>query len=193
MRCPPPSARRPGKVAVLLAVSLTAVFGALTLGVDGGMLQDNRRRVKARAVARGRWVEIKDGIIVLDLHQSESLKSNGNGSVSVTNADIIVNSDDPSSVGGDGTGSVVKVTNGNFDLRGGVKGNTILQGTVQKITQPVPDPLAYLPEPALPSTALTAKGMQPNSANASSYVSALGLKAKDVNGQVYVLEPGRYD
>src|SRR5262249_25332525 len=124
---------------------------------------DSDTVVKARAVARGRWVSVKDGILVLDLTASESLKANGGGTVSVTNADIIVTSSDSSSVGGDGTGSTLKVTNGNFVLSGGVKSNTTLDGTVVKQTPPTPDPLAYLPQPSLPSTVLTVHGVQPNS------------------------------
>ncbi len=150
--------------------------------------------VKARAVARGRWVSFKDGILVLDLHASEALKANGGGTISVTGADIIVNSDDPQSVGSDGTGAIIQETGGNFVFSGGVKSNTTLVGpTPLHQDTPTPDPLAYLPEPSLPGTALKATGIQPNSANAKSYLDALGIQAKDVNGKVYVLDPGRYD
>jgi putative Flp pilus-assembly TadE/G-like protein len=290
MLCFPPSARparRAGKIVILLAVSLTAVFGIVALVLDGGLLQDNRRRVqaaadaaalaaatdlfmnwqqnagydplgnaaksaqataaaygyandgtvsivtvnipptsgdhagqpghaeviieyrqsrffssvfggsnlpvRARAVARGRWTPLKDGIMVLDLSQSQALMSNGNGKVSVTNADVIVNSNDPAAVGGDGTGSVVQVVNGSFDLVGGVKANTTLQGPVTQLPAPVPDPLAYLPEPTLPTTALQVKGVQPTSPEVASYLAALNLQPQNVNGRVYVLQPGRYD
>ena len=44
----------------------------------------------------------------------------GGGTVSVSNADIIVNSKDESAVGGDGTGSVVKVVNGIAGTMAGV-------------------------------------------------------------------------
>jgi len=129
---------------------------------------------------------------VLDLSVSEALKSNGTGTVTVAGADIIVNSSDSQAVGGDGTGAVLKVTNGSFELSGGVKSNTTLQGTVNYNQKPTPDPLAYLPEPTLPSTTLTANKVNPNAASSKTYLDALGLQAKDV-GQMYILEPGRYD
>ena len=43
---------------------------------------------------------------------------------------------------------------GEFQLTGGVKGNTTLQGPVNYDQEPTPDPLAYLPEPSLPSPAI---------------------------------------
>ena len=51
--------------------------------------------VKARAVARGMWVPINNGIIVLDPTSSGSLSSNGGSNVT-TNAKIIVDSSSPS-------------------------------------------------------------------------------------------------
>ena len=149
--------------------------------------------IKARAVARGRWTSAKDGIILLNLTASESLKANGGGTIYVNGADIIVNSNDPSSVGSDGTGSTIQVTNGSFDLSGGVKSNTTLLGPIVQQPNPTPDPLAYIPEPTLPGTALTAKGVQPTNGSAAPYLLALGLDAKSVNGKVYILDPGRYD
>jgi hypothetical protein len=148
--------------------------------------------VKARAVARGRWIKFRVGILVLDLTANESLKANGGGTIYVNGADLIVNSNDTGAVGSDGTGSTIQVDNGNFVLRGGTKSNTTLIGTVQQTTIPTPDPLAYLPEPTLPGSTLTAHGVQPNG-QVLNYLTALGLNSKDVNGKVYVLEPGRYD
>src|SRR5262249_23200759 len=146
-----------------------------------------------RAVARGRLAVSKNGILVLDLTVSEALKANGTGTVTITNADIVVNSSDPQATGGDGSGAILKDANGAFQLTGGVKANTTLVGPVYYNQPPTPDPLAYLPEPTLPSQALTAKGVQPTKPEVASYLTALNLDPKAVNGQVYVLEPGRYD
>jgi hypothetical protein len=148
--------------------------------------------IKARAVARGMWAASRMGILVLDPSVSESLKANGGGTVQVANADLIVNSNDPGSVGSDGTGSIIKVTNATADLTGGLKSNTSIQGGIAWNQPPTPDPLAYLTPPPLPSTVLTATKYSANNATAKPYLQALGLQAKDVN-QVYILEPGRYD
>src|SRR5205823_5107694 len=45
--------------------------------------------VRARAVARGLWVNFNDGVIVLHPTQSGALSANGNGDVKVRNANII--------------------------------------------------------------------------------------------------------
>jgi Putative Flp pilus-assembly TadE/G-like len=148
--------------------------------------------VTARAVARGRWSTFKDGIIVLDLSASEALKANGGGTVSVTNADIIVNSNDPQAIGGDGSGSWIKAINANVDEVGGVKSGTNVSPSPTQLSQPVDDPLAYLPDPPLPAVAQTAKSVQPNNPLVSTILTALGLNAQSVN-KLYVLDPGRYD
>src|SRR5258707_15823550 len=44
-------ARRRGIVAVLVAVMVTGVTGVVAIAVDGGVMQDNRRRVQAAADA----------------------------------------------------------------------------------------------------------------------------------------------
>jgi hypothetical protein len=174
-----------GYVEVIIEARQSRTFSGIFGGTD--------LPVKARAVARGRWVAFKDGILVLDLSVAEALKANGGGTISVTGADIIVNSTDPSSVGSDGTGSTIQVTGGSFDLSGGVKSNTTLIGPIVPQNTPTPDPLAYLPEPSLPGTALKATGLSPNNGSAKPYLTALGLQPKDVNGKVYILDPGRYD
>jgi hypothetical protein len=151
----------------------------------------NPNHVAARTVARGRLTTGKVGILVLDLTLSESLKANGTGTITVSNADIIVNSSDPQATGGDGQGAILTDYGGAFQLTGGVKANTTLIGTVHYNQPPTPDPLAYIPEPTLPSQTLQAR--QANNPTAAPYLLALGLTAQAVTGQVYVLEPGRYD
>jgi Flp pilus assembly protein TadG len=180
-----PNAGKKGYVEVLIQYNQLRYFSRIFGAAD--------MPVRARAVARGRWTSFRNGILVLDLSVSEALKSNGGGTVSVANADIIVNSSDGSSVGGDGTGSVIKVINGEFDLTGGVKSNTTLDGPVNYNQDPTPDPLAYLPQPSLPLGVNTAKGLHSNNPDAKPYLDALNIQPKDVNGQVYILEPGRYD
>ena len=86
--------------------------------------------LKGRAVARGRLTWGRNGILILDLHASEALKANGTGTMTVTGADVIVNSDDPQGTGGDGQGTILKDVGGAFQLTGGVKANTTLIGQV---------------------------------------------------------------
>jgi hypothetical protein len=148
--------------------------------------------VKARAVARGCWSGAKMGILILDPSVSDSLKANGGGVVQVSNADLIVDSNNPGSVGSDGTGTIIKVVNASADLTGGLQNNTTIQGTVVYNQPPTPDPLAYLTPPPLPSTVLTATKYSANSQTAAPYLTALGILPKNV-GKFYILEPGRYD
>jgi hypothetical protein len=159
----------------------------------GGVFGSSATNISARAVARGRLWRFQTGILVLDLTASESLKVNGTGSVYVNGADVIVNSTNSQAVGGDGQGTTLTDVGGAFDLSGGIKTNTNIAGTINYNRIPTPDPLAYLPEPSLPSVSISVKGMSPNSSAAQPYLQALNLTAKQVNGQVYVLDPGRYD
>jgi hypothetical protein len=107
--------------------------------------------VKARAVARGMWVPLNNGIIVLDPTSSGSLSSNGGSSVN-TNARIIVDSNSPSATTITGGGSL---TAPEFDITGtpgtSISGGGTINGKVLSGQVPTPDPLAYLPEPD-PST-----------------------------------------
>jgi hypothetical protein len=103
--------------------------------------------VKARAVARGMWVPLKNGILVLDPTSSGSLSSNGGGSVSTT-ANVIVDSNSPSATVVTGGGSL---TAPEFDITGvpgtSTSGGGAIHGTILDGQVPTPDPLAYLPEP----------------------------------------------
>jgi hypothetical protein len=239
-------ARRRGLVAILVALILTGLLGVVAISLDGGMMQDNRRRVqaaadaavmaaagqlyanypailasnstitdpggyavaaamasaaangynndgtqstvtvnippksgpftgavghveviitfnqpryfstiwgdsplpiKARAVARGRWIGSNDGIICLDPSVQDALNAGGNGTLTVNGgAHVIVDSSDPASAARATGGGLFSA--GEFDITGGANG--IFGGTVITGVPPTPDPLAYLPAPAVP-------------------------------------------
>src|SRR5262249_43438405 len=103
--------------------------------------------ITCRAVARGRWAASGDGIIVLDPVAKDSLNAGGTGLTSVSGgAHVIVDSNDPVSAARDtGGGGMAAVE---FDVTGGTTGT--FTGTVNTGTLPIPDPLAYLPAPAVP-------------------------------------------
>jgi hypothetical protein len=107
--------------------------------------------VKARAVARGLWVPLNNGIIVLDPTSSGSLSSTG-GSTVTTNANVIVDSNSPSATVVTGGGIL---TAPEFDITGvpgwSTSGGGTINGKILSGQVPTPDPLAYLPEPD-PST-----------------------------------------
>jgi Putative Flp pilus-assembly TadE/G-like len=103
--------------------------------------------VRARAVSQGAWAPSGDGIIVLDPTAKNSLYISGTSSLTVTGgAKVIVDSNNPTSAANDSGGGVA--TAGEFDVTGGVNGT--FNGTVVTGTPPIPDPLAYLPVPAMP-------------------------------------------
>lgn len=109
--------------------------------------------VTARAVARGMWYAVGDGIIVLDPSSSGALSAGGGGSVSVVGANIVVNSSSASAAIANGGGTL---TAPEFDVTG-VPGTSTsgtgssFSGTIESGQTPIPDPLAYLPVPD-PST-----------------------------------------
>jgi hypothetical protein len=174
-----------GYVEVIIQYNQTryfsTVYGSSTIAVRG------------RAVARGIWSPFKDGIMVLDPSVASALTAGGGGGFTLNNANVIVDSNNSTSVSNNSTGATLSVANGAFYLSGGISNNTTLKGTVYYNQRPTPDPLAYLPEPSLPSTILTAKGLKPSDPSVGGYLSALNIDPATVNGSVYVLEPGRYD
>jgi hypothetical protein len=103
--------------------------------------------VKARAVARGKWVPSNNGIIVLDPTSSGALSDNG-GAGAATTGKVIVNSSSPSGAIVTGGGSVGSPE---FDLTGtpgwSTSGGGNFNGNILSGQQPTPDPLAFLPEP----------------------------------------------
>jgi hypothetical protein len=105
-----------------------------------------RLTVTARAVARGLWVTVSDGIIVLDPTAPSALNVTGGGRVNVVNASVIVDSND--AVAANATGGSIAAAS-EFDVTGGYSGTFI--GPVYTGAQPSPDPLAYLAPPD-PST-----------------------------------------
>jgi hypothetical protein len=102
--------------------------------------------VRARAVARGMWEPIRDGVIVLDLAQRGALNAHGNGKMTVT-APISVNSNhaEAALVTGQGTLSATQflVTGGTGTSGGGGS----FSGPIQTGVPPVADPLRHLPPP----------------------------------------------
>lgn len=130
--------------------------------------------VRARAVSRGAWVAPNAGVLVLDYTGKGALNTQGNGAFTETGGPVIVNSNNSSAAIDTGNG-VMKAPE--FDITGGltISGSGSLQGQVNLGVHPTPDPLAYLPEPSLPS-------------DGEMTVTNLGTGNKQ-----YVLTPGRYN
>jgi hypothetical protein len=102
--------------------------------------------VRGRAVAQGRWAAAKIGVLVLDPTAPGAATTTGSGAVGVGGVPFIVNSNSPSAMSSTGGASF---TASEFDITGvpGISGSGTFNGTVYSGQTPVPDPLAYLPEP----------------------------------------------
>jgi len=145
--------------------------------------------VSARAVAAGRWVPFNNGIIVLHATAASALSANGNGDVRVSNASIIVDSNNSQAATTVGNAYVadpskpILITGSNP----GYSGTFI--GTVLTGQPPTPDPLAYLPAPDPTSMPVqTAGGGQTVSLQPGRYVGGLHF-----SGQTSVtMAPGIY-
>jgi hypothetical protein len=128
-----------GYVEVIITYNQPRFFSGV---IDSGPIP-----VKARAVARGLWAPVNDGIIVLHPTQSASLEANGNGDVYVQNSSIIVNSNNSTAAVTVGNAFIADpskpawITGKNPGYSGTIK-DTIYTGV-----PPTPDPLAYLPAP----------------------------------------------
>jgi Flp pilus assembly protein TadG len=123
-----------------------------------------------RAVARGRWAGSGQGIIVLDPLAKSALSASGTGTMTVTGgASVIVDSSDSWAADAGGGGGI---TAEDFEITGSYNG--ALNGEIHTGVMPSPDPLRYLPEPAIP-------------ANGRITTKNLGQGNKE-----YTLTPGRY-
>ncbi len=132
--------------------------------------------VGARSVARGKWVSIKNAIITLDPTGSSSLNAAGNGSITVQGANIQVDSNSSSAMVANGNGFLQAQE---FDVVGGSPGYTTpgggsFVGPIVTYSEPIPDPLKYLPVP------------DPNTMTVQS------TKKLQLSGQDTVLQPGVY-
>jgi hypothetical protein len=110
--------------------------------------------VKARAVARGLWVPFNNGIIVLHPTAPDSLFANGNGSTVVKGANLIVDSNNSQAAATVGNAVISDIGKATYIVGTNPGYSGDFNGTVLTGQQPVPDPLAYLPEPD-PSTMVT--------------------------------------
>jgi hypothetical protein len=132
--------------------------------------------VRARAVARGQWAPFHNGILILDPTSSGSLNCNGGGTVTVVNADVIVDSKAPDAAISTGGGLV---TAPNFYITGvpgtSTSGGGAFSGNIVNNQDPTPDPLAYLPAPD-PTT------MPEQSHNPQNYA---GTQTVDIQPGVY--------
>jgi hypothetical protein len=112
-----------------------------------GILGSGDMPVRGRAVARGLWVPFNNGIIVLHPTAASALSANGNGSTAVKGANIIVDSNNSQAATTVGNSVISDIGKATYIVGSnpGYSGNFV--GTVLTGQNPVPDPLAYLPEP----------------------------------------------
>jgi hypothetical protein len=111
--------------------------------------------VTDRAVARGAWVSPNAGVLVLDYDSTKgALNAQGNGAFTETGGSVIVNSSNNGALVDTGNGTMYAPE---FDITGGTQLNntatlltTPIPGMVYTGVHPSPDPLAYLPPPAVP-------------------------------------------
>jgi hypothetical protein len=126
--------------------------------------------VVSRAVARARWGGSAEGIIVLDPDVKSALNASGTGAVTVTGgAAVIVDSNNSQAAVVTGGGGI---TAPNFEITGGYTGT--LNGNVDTDVPPSPDPLRYLPAPAVPPDG------------------QMTTKSLGHGNKQYTLTPGRY-
>jgi hypothetical protein len=152
--------------------------------------------VKARAVARGAWVDPNVGVLVLNYSGKGTLNTQGNGAFTDIGGKVIVNSNDPSAALDTGNGTMKAPE---FDITGGYAvtggGSMITSPIANNIltgVHPTPDPLAYLPVPSAPPAAnvLTKGNNVAPTYNNVTYTLPDGTSQTFNN--VYILAPGSY-
>jgi hypothetical protein len=142
VNCPPKSGLfvdTPGYAEVIIQFNQSRGFS--------GVFGSGNLPVRARAVARALWAPFNNGVIVLHPTAANALFANGNGNTFVRNANIIVDSNNSMAASTAGNavisdvGKAIYITGTNPGYSGTFNG-TVLTGQ-----PPVPDPLAYLPQP----------------------------------------------
>lgn len=167
-----PYAGKAGYAEVIVTYSQPRYFSR-TLGADN-------IQIGARAVARGAWTGNGIGVLVLNYTGKSALNSQGNGSFTETGGSVIVNSNHDSAVVDSGNGIMRAdrfFITGNASVNGGGAQfeTSPIPNQVFVGVHPTPDPLAYLPVPAVPP-------------DGSIEVTNIGSGNKQ-----YVLTPGRFD
>jgi hypothetical protein len=137
-----PFQNQPGYAEVIVSYSQRRYFSRIFGSEDVG--------ISCRAVAQGRFAPLKVGILVLNPTAPGAVTTTGGGRMTVAGVPMIIDSNAPNA--GTATGGGV-ATASEFDITGvpGISSGGTWIGTIYNNQQPVPDPLAYLPEPD-PST-----------------------------------------
>jgi hypothetical protein len=148
----------------------------------------------ARAVSRGRRGGIKDAILVLSPDKKSALNAGGNGSVTVTGAPVQVNSIDPEAMVANGNGSMSAPT----FMVGGSPGYTTpgggsFTGTIAPNSEPIPDPLAYLPPPDYSSLVVRRTNKLQHGGNQTDTIlPGIYQGGISITGGTVILSPGIY-
>lgn len=148
----------------------------------------------ARAVSRGRRGGISNAILVLSPDKKSALNAGGNGTITVTGAPIQVNSTDSEAMIANGGGSL---TAPQF-LVGGSPGYTTpgggsFTGTIVPNSEPIPDPLAYLPPPNYNSLIVRRTNKLQHSGNGTdTLLPGIYQGGISITGGTVILSPGIY-
>jgi hypothetical protein len=154
--------------------------------------------ISARAVARGAWTVVGNGIICLDRSAEAALHNHGNGMITVNDAPIIINS--TNAVAGLGEGANAKLEAPEINFGGGystLEGAQFI-GTINTGVRPIPDPLRFLPVPnpnTLPKGTMTSELLTTVSGVTKTYYLTPGVYPRGLSfsGQEsVVMAPGIY-
>jgi hypothetical protein len=151
--------------------------------------------IRGRAVARGRKTVIRNAIICLDPDDRSSLNAAGNGTATVTGANIQVNSTDYMAMVANGNGTLAAQQ---FDVGGSpgyaTPGNGRFTGPIVPNSEPIPDPLRFLPPPDPNTmTVRSTRRLQISSAGTIILQPGVYIDGITVTGQANVtLMPGIY-
>jgi hypothetical protein len=152
--------------------------------------------VRARAVARGAWVPGNNGILVLAYAGKGTLSIQGTGAMTASGGKVIVNSNNPSASMDTGTGTIqapeFDITGADTITGGGQMLTSPVPNNILTGVHPTPDPLAYLPVPSQPASAVVVtqgNNLAPTYKNAS-YTLPNGTT--NTYNNIYIMTPGSY-
>ncbi len=184
---------QPGHAEVIVSFRQERYFSAI--------FGSGHMAVRARAVARGQYPIVDDGIIILDPDTKGALNTHGNGAIRVSGANVIVNSNHSEAAITNGNGRMVVNDNNPLDsfvpgfaLTGGFGGGGFTP-TPSTGNLPTPDPLRSLPLPdraSMPPGSMTVTDLG-GGATLHTLTPGLYTTALSFSGQESVLlQPGVY-
>jgi hypothetical protein len=147
-------------------------------------------------VSRGAWTDGNVGVLVLSYSGKGTLSIQGNGAFTESGGKVIVNSNNSSAAVDTGNGNMFApefdITGGDTITGGGQMITSPIPNNILTGVHPTPDPLAYIPAPSQPASAIVPTKGNQVAPTYTNYAYTLPDGTVKTYNNVYILTPGSY-